>query len=327
MYHPRYPLDVAAVKPAFKLATEEEVITLTGLPSFTVFDAFCRLAQAGRAGQGPAEAAARADSDLAVGRQLQSEQLFFEAPPDFVTGRQMAAMLSHLYGLWNERMFSGPLWQGLADGTAPRSVMIGWLVESYHFIRGANARLPYAAAHCSDERIRSIIVHHHVEEYDHHVFFAESLTRAGVSVETVDALGPLPTTAAVMNMARAAARIDELAYVACSGLLESTGSDAGRARGFYQKVAAHYDGEGTGFVDPMIKHIDLDEAYEHGSVMKDVFEPIAVIATDRADTILRTAFSFMQTLTWWFRDIQQFYSASPFRNGQHIRHHRSAAGK
>jgi hypothetical protein len=166
-------------------------------------------------------------------------------------------------------------------------------------------------------------VRHHVEEYDHYKFFADSLTRRGINPNVVERLGALVTTSAVINMIRRAARIDCLAYAACSGLLESSGCDASRARSFYNSVAAHYDKGGSGFVEPMLRHIDLDEAYEHGHVMSDIFTPIQRIEPERADRIVECVFQFKEALLLWFDDIQTYYYRHPFDSTKLHRHYRS----
>jgi hypothetical protein len=204
-------------------------------------------------------------------RVLKQEKLALDRIGASCTGIQLAALLKETYNDWNQQLFSGLLWTSLFNGTAEDRVVDGWLIESYHFIRGANARLSYAAAQASDERIREIFARHSVEEYNHHEFFAESLRRRGFDPVIVDRVGPLPTTRAVIEMARFAARVDCLAYAACSGLLESTGSDVEKGRAFYYAVGQHFDADKTDFVAPMLKHLELDEAYGHGSVMQDVF--------------------------------------------------------
>jgi len=245
-------------------------------------------------------------------RILVAEKLASESEPTFYTGSQIANLLQQFFSDWNEVLFSHLLWTSLASGGASEAVLDGWLVETYHFIRGANARLSYAASQTVDLRVRDIFVHHYVEEYDHYKFFAESLRRHGIGVDAVERLRPLPSTSAVINMMRRAARIDYLAYAACSGLLESTGCDSSKARSFYGDLASHYDKSGSRFVEPMLNHVELDEGYEHGNVMADIFKPIQRIEPERANRIVECVYQFKETLLFWFDDIQAFYFRNQF---------------
>jgi len=65
-----------------------------------------------------------------------------------VTARDYCSLCRTLFPQCKDRLFLHPLWTGLASGTAARDVFVGWLLESYHFIEGANVRLPYATALC-----------------------------------------------------------------------------------------------------------------------------------------------------------------------------------
>ncbi len=79
-------------------------------------------------------------------------------------------------------------------------------------------------------------------------------------------MGPLVGTRAVINWTRRCAREDPLAYAECWAC-SSDRIDSERARAFYRMVAANFDVDGSDFVAPLMKHIDLDEGYEHGNVM------------------------------------------------------------
>jgi len=319
----RFPLHIEEEKQRLVLSNDTERIFVDGVPPYATATLIDRLNAGSTAGELANAVYLDERHVSAILGALQREGLAVEIEPETYTGEQIAALLLRFYRDWNEALFSGPLWSSLAEGRAVPRVVDGWLIEGYHFIRGANARLAYAAAHAGDERIRRIFAHHYVEEYDHHTFFAESLRRRGIDPHAVDRIGPLPTTLAVINMCRRAARLDCLCYAACSGLLESTGSDATRASSFYQAIAKHYDREGSGFVEPLQRHSDLDEGFGHGNVMTDVFGPIKLIAADRANQVVETVSLFKETLQLWFSDIERYYFVSPpFDNRLARRHYR-----
>jgi hypothetical protein len=319
----RFPLNIEEEERRLVLSTDTERIVLDGAPPHATATLLERL----NAGAAPEELASVVYLDQrhvsAILSVLHREGLTIEKEPETYSGRQLASLLLKFYSDWNEALFSGSLWSSLADGRAAPRVVDGWLIEGYHFIRGANARLAYAAAHAADERIRRIFAHHYVEEYDHHAFFAESLRRRNIDPDAVERVGALPTTLAVINMCRRAARLDCLCYAACSGLLESTGSDAARARSFYKAVSEHYDLDGSNFVEPLQKHSDLDEGFGHGNVMSGVLEPIKVIDADTANRIIETVALFKETLQLWFADIERYYFVNPpFDNRLARRHYR-----
>lgn len=303
----RFPLNIDYAKDMLVLSTNEERLKFSGVTPNIALRVLQYINSGNTRFDSEPEFADNLQQIKCFLKSLTDEGLLTHLVPDTYSGHQIADVLKALYDEWNYSLFSHPLWTGLSDGTVADSVVDGWVIESYHFIRGANARLNYAASVALDERIKSIFTQHYIEEYEHFAFFADSIRRCGFDPSLVDAMGPLPTTTAVVNMARRAARSDSLAYAACSGLLESTGSNAKRARDFYCAVEHHFDRKHTRFVTPMLKHIDLDEAFEHGSIMKEIFEPILSIPKDRADKIIETVFLFQETLKMWFEDILLTY--------------------
>ena len=306
----RFPLAIDHARESLVLSTYSERIKLTGMPPDLGVTVLAQINDGNSVDDIVASLPESDDTIRSFIEKLKAEALVCDSIPGFYTGRQMIELLRFYYQEWNDILFSHRLWTSLADGSAAESVVNGWLIESYHFIRGANVRLNYAASLAQDERVKKIFSRHYIEEYDHYKFFAESLRRRGIDVRRLRS-GPLASTTAVANMARRAARSDCLAYAACSGLLESTGSDPRRARGFYSSVASHFDKTGTRFVEPLIKHVDIDEEYDHGSVMADVFGPIKMITAERADSIVATASLFRETLSLWFADVELYYFLNP----------------
>jgi hypothetical protein len=132
--------------------------------------------------------------------------------------------------------------------------------------------------------------------------------RRGVSQGAFD---PLPSTEAVINCARSAARIGPLHYTACSGLLESTGSNTGRALNFYETIGKNFDEKKTGFVEPLLQHVRMDQEYEHGSICEHVLSEFQVLDIETANAVLDVTERFKDILMFWFDDIYRAYVAAP----------------
>jgi len=234
-------------------------------------------------------------------------------------------ILKQRYAAWNKELFSQLLWRFLPSGKAKPSLVDGWLLESYHFIRGASARLAYATSLSHDERITPYFLDHHLEEYDHYSFFEDALRRRNVIFE--DSV-PLPSTEAIINFARMAARRGPLHYMACSGLLESSGSDTARAVEFYRTVATYYDEARSGFTEPLLAHVLLDQEYQHGSICARILRNFDYIETRLANDVLDTAERFKDTIVYWFKDVYRTYtSADPGIFGPRSREFYRATGR
>ncbi len=233
-----------------------------------------------------------------------------------------------LFPVWKRSLFEEDLWVGLASGSAPRQVFIGWLIESYHFIQGANDRLGLAVTHCPDPRIREVLAKHYVEEYDHGRFFLDSLAVVGAERQVVMQCRPLPATLAVLNHMRSAGRRDTLEYVVCSGFLESTGQDQKIALEFLDQVAKRYTPDQPEAIEPLIEHVKLDEEYGHPDNFETICSLLDPIPARRASAALTAGLLLAETLRLWSRDVQRSYEGgSGFRLDLHSYRPSSIAGR
>lgn len=243
------------------------------------------------------------ENHLAV--NLQSEKV--------VSPEQFSSACRSLFPEWKERLFSHRLWLDLSRGKASRTQFLGWLLESYHFIAGVNVRLALAVAECSEHSIRSLFAQHYSEEYDHCHFFMSALNDFGLSKEEILNSRPLPGTLAILNFMRQCARADSLQYAVCSGFLESTGTDRERGREFFSHLMKYYSPEKTSAIQPLVEHINLDEAYGHNSLMEAIVDKLGDIPLERASAAINAGSLLVETLEMWSTDIRRNYSASEFK--------------
>ena len=226
---------------------------------------------------------------------------------DLVEPATLIGVCRRLFPRWKERVFGHTLWTSLRDGLASRALFTGWLLESYHFIEGVTFRLPSVIAACADPRVRRHFVRHFAEEYDHHRFFMASLTALGIAPDTVRRARPLPGTQAVLNWMRACGRRDPLAYAACSGFLEATGSDQRSARHFYAELSRHYDTPSGAIIGPLAQHAALDEGYRHSGFIERIALEIGPVARARADSAVEAVRGLVETIDLWSTDVERHY--------------------
>jgi pyrroloquinoline quinone (PQQ) biosynthesis protein C len=229
-----------------------------------------------------------------------------------------------LYPPLKRRLFSHPLWSGLAAGEASHAVFMGWLIENYHFIDGVNDRLALAVTACPDPRIKPFFVKHYVEEWDHSSYFMQALGDFGMTPDEVRATRPLPGTLAALNHMRRSARRDPLEYAACSGFLESTNEDRSVGVGFLGMLQDHYGKERPRVLAPLIEHLHLDEAYQHNTVLEDICLQIDRISFDRATSALTAAVVMVETMETWSTDILRCYDRPSFQPRKGLQGYRPA---
>ncbi|UVM51201.1 MULTISPECIES: hypothetical protein [unclassified Pseudomonas] len=301
------------VDQALEIEIEDTVFTLSGAPPTRLRQAIASLNGLTDIETAGKQSGLAIDSLHAIVTQMTNLGALHKmaAPVDTTLSPQaFASLCRRLYSHWKLRLFSHPLWIGLTDGSLPRPVFIGWVIESWFFIENVMDRLPMAIAHTESRAIRSIFAQHFSEEWDHFKFFELSLDALDVGPELRAQLQPLPSTRAIQNLMRAAARRDCLRYVTCSGFLESTGRDRDTARMFFDLVGQFYDNDHRQAVKPMADHVSLDEDYGHGDFVEKVVTQTGAIPLERALAALRDAYALVETLEMWSDDILKFYQTA-----------------
>jgi pyrroloquinoline quinone (PQQ) biosynthesis protein C len=291
---------------------EDTVFTLSGAPPSRLqqaMGALNGLTDLERAGRQSGVAADTLSAIVARLTELGALQRSHLAADSVIAPQVFSAACRRLYAHWKPRLFSHPLWRGLTDGSLPRPVFIGWVIESWFFIENVMDRLPMAIAHTDDRAIRAVFSKHFAEEWDHYTFFERSLDALDIGPALRAELQPLPSTRAIQNLMRAAARRDCLRYAACSGFLESTGRDRQAAHLFFDQVGQFYDGEQRAAVQPMADHVLLDEDYGHGEFVEKVVRLTGPLPVGRALAALQDAYALVETLEMWSDDILKFYQS------------------
>ena len=306
----RYDVTVRADNGSVALENEETRIEIDGVDPATAsafivgMDGVTPVVElARRCGLRAADAMLIADAlaDAGMAREPQG-------PNTLIDPGEFAALARELYPQWKQRLFRHALWSNLVDGSATFTQFSGWLLENYHFIEGVNDRLGSATAYCTSAEARRVFAHHYAEEFDHGGFFLTALRKIGLAQEDVDRSLPLPTTRAILNHMRRAARADSLQYAACSAFLESTGDDRSGGRAFFAAVAERYTANAPDVIAPLVAHLELDEEYGHNGILERIAPLLGPITAARAGKALEAARTLVELLELWSEEIRLHYA-------------------
>ena len=218
-----------------------------------------------------------------------------------------AAICRDTFLQWKDRLFSHSLWRGLATGSASKTTFLGWLLEHYHYIEGANDRMSLAVAACDIMTAREHIAHHYTEEYDHGLFLLKCLRAYGYTNEWVHNTRPLPSTISMLNYMRHCGRQGALNYAICSGFLESSGKERDRAQLFLDALTEHYAQDAPNAIKPLEAHAQVDADLGHGNLLEEVLESIGPITQAQATEALCAGFGLVEILERWSTDIERTY--------------------
>lgn len=210
-------------------------------------------------------------------------------------------------GMWSEQIGYHRLWPGLENRDFRREVLLGLILETYHYIKSASRHISTAIAHCTDPKWRHLLSEYLSEEYDHAKLAEQSLVNMGVPREQVLNAHPLIGTWSLINNLCEIAREDSLGYLACTKLFEARGVETVEGAGTLQRLAVEY-GYPEGCLDPLTSHVVEDVQAEHTGLLEEALEGRDFVEVDQAHRAVNNLHDLKHSFDQYSENIVYYYS-------------------
>ena len=231
------------------------------------------------------------------------------------TRERAAAALQHEARFWARPVFEHPFWEELLAGASTDAQVVGWGVEFYHFVDGANRYMPLGVANTRSFRhLRPAVARHYVEEMDHGSIFLEGLARCGVDRGSVLVAPPLPQTSALLNHLVELASEGEVPYAAAFSVMQPGFGDVsiGGLDAFYGRLAGHYP-FAEGLFEAFLRHarIDIDLGHEETLLALLCRDAPGLAPNERARASLAMQ-TVAEAFTLFFEGVRSAYDGQRF---------------
>ena len=171
---------------------------------------------------------------------------------------------------WALNIFDQPFWHVLRSGNASRDVLLGWGIQFYHRVCGANIHNRIAWEGATVPEIREWLTRHYWEEHDHAPIFLRGLAQDGLPESEVAGREPLPTTRALIEHSIRLAGSDQISYSSLDALQQSPrhGQTAELIDDQFDRMVAFYPyAEGT--LNAFREHTMIDIDLNHSEIVLD----------------------------------------------------------
>jgi len=212
---------------------------------------------------------------------------------------------------WALDIFSYPFWQVTMSGQASPSTILGWGLEFYHRVMGADEHNAISVNFCRDQTIREWLQSHFAEEVDHGNLFLEGLVASGLDRERVLQSQPLPSTRALINFLNTLATSDIVAYLGCYGVMHSprVGQTRENIDNQYNRLKEWYS-----FAVPLLNKIhehaavDIDLGHD-GIVFERMINHQATIDAQTPVKVLGAMKGIVTAFVSFFGGIYEYYQS------------------
>jgi hypothetical protein len=169
---------------------------------------------------------------------------------------------------WALNIFDQPFWHLVRSGGASRDILLGWGIQFYHRVRGANVHNSIAASGATDPAIRGWLSQHYHEESDHARIFLRGLAQDGLPEAASRAA--LPTTQQLIEHSIRLARTDQIAYSSLDSLQQSPrhGQTVELINDQFDRMSALYP-YAQGTLNAFREHTLIDIELDHSDIVLD----------------------------------------------------------
>ncbi|BEL07200.1 hypothetical protein Q0Z83_053910 [Actinoplanes sichuanensis] len=193
----------------------------------------------------------------------------------------------------------------LLGGELNRRMLLGSLVETYHFVSSAPYHIGAAVAHAADASVRDALAELFSSEARHGRDLEVGLLAAGMTPDEIARSLPLPGTQNVMNFLYALASTDLLSYAVCASVNESPKTDTAIKEGWDELIAL--DLLPRAALEPFRGHELEDEESDHASIAHDIFGDRATLSPTEQRRIRAKVESFTAVQHGCYQEMKEFY--------------------
>lgn len=213
---------------------------------------------------------------------------------------------------WLDNIANHKIWNLMTEGKVNKAVILGFVIEKFHYIEGAYEHMAIAAAN-ADERISKDLTRHFMEEYNHGDIYLGGLKSLFPKKMIVNSL-PLPSTRALVNCLNELAYKNSFDYYAANELLQKTENIdnelSSPVETFYSKIESHYNLP-TAICRSMRAHTEQDQCLGHQDVFLEMCNKIENLTLSEVNSALQAAKQIYEHLEYFLDGILTYYTSNP----------------
>lgn len=166
--------------------------------------------------------------------------------------------------IWAEQLRETHIAVEVFNGAVSRRVAIGWLLETYHYIKQFPDALAVAAQAASGE-LRDVLVEYAQQERGHEVFVEQTLLRLGLTTDEVRHSVPLVTTRLIDLLMREMFASTPCAALLLAAIVEADDFAEDELPDLQRSFSRHY-GAAEDCLAPLFQHSHIDSHLGHGKL-------------------------------------------------------------
>ena len=202
--------------------------------------------------------------------------------------------------------------RALTSRSVSREQLIGYVIEYYHLVNHASRIIAPALSHADTKKTHIILSNFLASEMGHDRMLLEALNAVGIREEHVTYLMPLPATFALISALAVLAAQDPLSFKSMLFVFEEADARFGKA---FEQRCKELDMP-TAFFEPVLRHADLNDEYDHGDISRDLLSEVAVVTIEQQSVVKKHVAVVLESLVEMETEILEHYVVESGHEGR-----------
>jgi pyrroloquinoline quinone (PQQ) biosynthesis protein C len=166
---------------------------------------------------------------------------------------------------WSDELQMSYIGNEFAAGELPKSVLIGWLLEMYHYIKDFPWAIEHGARHATG-RLKDALQNYAEQEKGHEQFVLQTLVNLGLDPAEVETSIPLLSTRLIGFLMRELFEFEPLSAFMVAALVEAQDFNEEQINSFKTQLHEHYEVDPRAF-EPYFRHQQIDVGLGHAELL------------------------------------------------------------
>jgi hypothetical protein len=188
-------------------------------------------------------------------------------PLDSIPKKQIRQTLKAAAKIWSEQLADTHISRDIFLGKTGKNVVLGWLLETYHYVKLFPGALEVAAEHAKGS-LRELLVEYARQEKGHEWFILQSLLKAGVTKQEVEESIPLISTRTIDLLFKELFILEPCAVLLVASIIEAEDFNSS-AVSEVARVLHEVHNFPIDMFNPFFDHVKIDSNLGHNRLLHD----------------------------------------------------------
>jgi hypothetical protein len=227
-------------------------------------------------------------------------------PNEKLTFECVRNSLTKACDIWSGELRDTYIGNEFAQGKQPKTVLIGWQLEMYHYIKD----FPYAIEHAANYakgKLKDVLRKYANEEKGHEEFVVQTLVNLGLSRQEIQTSIPLLSTRMIGFLMRELFELEPSSALMVAAVIEAQEFDEEQIQFFKEKLHQDYE-VGVYTFDPFFEHQKIDWSLGHAQLLTSNLDLIEIDDLPKLDQIVNKIHDLKHAFDLQGVEIKEYYT-------------------